>query len=177
MPLTLQETLREFLTPEEYLDDIVALNLQSLAARGVKLLLIDADNAVLPPDSAEPSLRMIYWFEQLKTYPFQTVLISGSLDRARLARISAVLQTPVYYALLKPLLSGFKAVLAEYGVRPAECALAGGALWSDVLPAKFLGFYAVLVKNCDQPVVIEQRAGLLRRTRAAFLEKLIQRQV
>jgi HAD superfamily phosphatase (TIGR01668 family) len=175
--MAIKETLREFLTPEEYLDDILALNLQSLAARGVKLLLIDADNAVLPPDSAEPSLRMIYWFEQLKNYPFQTVLISGSLDRARLAKLSAALHTPVYYALLKPLLSGFKAVLAEYGARPAECALAGGALWSDVLPAKFLGFYAVLVKDSDQPVIIEQRVGLLRRTRAAFLERLIQRQV
>jgi HAD superfamily phosphatase (TIGR01668 family) len=173
----LQETLREFLTPAEYLEDLLALNLRSLAARGIKLLLIDVDNAVLPPDSAEPSLRMIYWFEQLKAYSFQTVLISGSLDRARLAQISAVLQTPVYYALLKPLLSGFKAVLDEYGVQPAECALAGGALWSDVLPAKFLGFYAVLVKNGDQPVIIEQRVSLLRRTRAAFLERLIQRQV
>jgi HAD superfamily phosphatase (TIGR01668 family) len=177
MPLALTETLREFLTPEEYLDDLFALNLQSLAARGVKLLLVDVDNTVLPPDSAEPSLRAVYWFEQLKNYPFQTVLISGSLDRARLAKISAALRTPVYYALLKPFLSGFKAVLAEHDVRPAECALVGDALWSDILPAKFLGFYAVLVKNCDQPVIIERRAGLLQRTRAAFFEKLIQRQV
>ncbi|MDR1453793.1 MAG: HAD hydrolase-like protein [Candidatus Margulisbacteria bacterium] len=177
MPLALKETLREFLTPEEYLDDLFALNLQGLAARGLKLLLIDVDNTVLPPDSAEPSLRAVYWFEQLKNYSFQTVLISGSLDRARLAKISAALHAPVYYALLKPFLSGFRAVLAEYGARPEECALVGDALWSDILPAKFLGFYAVLVKNCDQPVIIEQRVSLLRRTRAAFLEKLIQRQV
>ncbi|MDR2428755.1 MAG: HAD hydrolase-like protein [Candidatus Margulisbacteria bacterium] len=177
MSLALKETLREFLTPAEYLDNLFALNLRSLAARGIKLLLVDVDNTVLPPDSAEPSLQAIYWFEQLKNYPFQTALISGSLDRGRLAQISAALHTPVYYALLKPFLSGFQAVLAEHGARPAECALVGDALWSDILPAKFLGFYAVLVKNCDQPVIIERRAGLLRRTRAAFLEKLIQRQV
>ena len=177
MPLALKETLREFLTPAEYLDNLFALNLQSLAARGIQLLLIDVDNTVLPPDSRQPSLRAIYWFEQLQNYPFKTVLVSGSLDRGRLAKISAALQTPVYYALLKPFLSGFKAVLAEHGVPPEKCALAGDALWSDILPAKFLGFYTVLVKNCDQPVIIERSAGLLQRTRAAFLEKLIQRQV
>ena len=62
MPWDLKETLREFLTPAEYLDNLFALNLQSLAARGIKLLLIDVDNTVLPPDSAEPSLQAIYWF-------------------------------------------------------------------------------------------------------------------
>ena len=176
MPV-LQDTLRELFAPAEYLDDLFAVNLAGLAARGIKLLLIDVDNTVLPADADQPSLRAINWFEQLDTLAFRTVLISDALGRARLEKISALLGVPAYYGVLKPFLPGLKYILAEYGVRPEECAVVGDALVGDILPARRLGAYAILVKGCDQPFLARREIGFLRRARAAVLETVINKRV
>ncbi|GBR76713.1 putative HAD family hydrolase [Candidatus Termititenax persephonae] len=173
----LQDTLRDWLAPAEYLDDICALNLSGLTSRGIKLLLLDVDNTILPTTADEPSLRVLHWFERVRTQTFQTVLISSALGRARLAKISALLGVPAYHGVLKPFLPGLRYVLAEYAARPEECAIVGDELLTDILPARRLGAYAVLVKGCDQPLSPRREIGFLRRARAAILENVINKKV
>ncbi len=57
MASILKETVRELFSPAEYLQDIFSVNLDSLKNRGIKLLLIDVNNTVLPQDALQPSLR------------------------------------------------------------------------------------------------------------------------
>ena len=177
MASVFRETVQELFNPAEYLEDIFAINLDSLENRGIKLLIIDVNNTVLPQDALQPSIRTMHWFEQLKEYSFQTILISSSLDKTRLSKIAALLQVPVYYFVLKPFLPAVRHILAKHAVTPEECALVGDALVSDVLPAKLLGAYAILVKNCDQPIIMEREISFLKRTRAAILENIIHKKV
>ncbi|MDR1997274.1 MAG: HAD hydrolase-like protein [Candidatus Margulisbacteria bacterium] len=177
MAVTLQETMRELIAPREYLEDIFAVNLDSLKSRGIKLLLIDVNNTILPADAVYPSLRTLHWFEQLQNYTFQTVLISSGWARDRLDSIARLLKVPVYYGVLKPILPAVRAILTQYAVRSEECAVIGDALWSDVLLAKLLGAYSILIKNCDQPLQVDKPIGLLRRAKAAILESIIHKKV
>ena len=177
MAVTLKETVQDFLTPREYLEDVFAINLDSLENNGIKLLLIDVNNTIMPAEAEHPSLRIIHWFEQLKNYSFQTVLISGGWDKGRLAVIAKTLNVPVYYGLLKPALTAVKTILAKYAVSPAECVIVGDALWSDVLLAKLLGAYSILVKNCDQPLELRGQISLLRRAKGLILENIINNKI
>lgn len=177
MASVLKETVRELFSPAEYLQDIFSVNLDSLKNRGIKLLLIDVNNTVLPQDALQPSLRTIHWFEQLREYSFQTVLVSSSLDKNRLTKIASVLKVPVYYFVLKPMLPAVRHILAERKIAPEECALIGDALWTDVLPAKLLGIYSVLVEKCDQPIMVDREIGFLRHAKAAILDNVIHQKI
>ncbi|MDR2431581.1 MAG: HAD hydrolase-like protein [Candidatus Margulisbacteria bacterium] len=169
------ETVRELFTPREYLENIFALNLAGLQNQGIKLLLVDVNNTVLPADADYPSLRAIHWFEQLKQHSFRAALISSGWNKTRLSALAEILAVPVYAGVCKPALPALKSILAEYSLAPRECAIVGDALWSDVLLAKLLGAYSVLVKNCDQP----QRAkiGLLKQAKGRLLENFIHKKI
>jgi len=177
MALTFKEAVQKLITPREYLEDVFAINLDSLDSNGIKLLLIDVNNTIIPTEASYPSIRIIHWFEQLKNYSFQTVLVSSGWDKSRLDSIAKALNVPVYYGVLKPILPAIKAILTKYAVSPEECVIVGDALLSDVLLAKLLGAYSILVKNCDQPLHMRSHIGLLRRAKGLVLENIIHKKI
>ena len=57
------------LVPAYYFSDIYAIDLARLRARGVKLLLADLDNTLVPYGVTEPPEEIVAWKQALEAQP------------------------------------------------------------------------------------------------------------
>ncbi len=124
--------------------DIYALTPQRLQAQGVRLLLLDIDNTLAPytTDTAEP--RLLAWVAEMQRAGLTLFLLSNNKGE-RPALFGQALGLPFCKRARKPSPRRAREVMASYGVSPAETALLGDQIYTDVLCAKRCGARAALV--------------------------------
>lgn len=136
------------LTPRERAPSVHAVDFAALRARGIRGLIFDLDNTLAlwragppPPETAELLARLVGEGFRL------AILSNGRLAaRPNVLRRFEDLGIPVIWPARKPLPFGFKAALAALGTRPAETAMIGDQLLTDILGGNLLGLYTVLVE-------------------------------
>jgi HAD superfamily phosphatase (TIGR01668 family) len=174
----LLEIAKKVLKPREYLEDITSVDLFSLKRNGIKLLLIDINNTILPAEEELPSIRIVHWFQELKQLDFKLALLSNSLDNKRLRAIAANLSVEAYYFVCKPLTFVVRNIIErDFGLALSQTAWIGDQLLGDVLPGNLLEAYTILIKNCDQPLSVHTNIGIMRQAKAALLERLIHKEL
>jgi HAD superfamily phosphatase (TIGR01668 family) len=144
--------LRQLLTPDWILDGTLAqLPLAQLLERPVnpiRALVLDVDHTLLPrrqsvlPPSAEHWLR-----EARRQLPIH--LLSNNPSRRRIGSLADQLGLPYTTSAGKPRRAGLRRLLKELAVPPAQVALVGDRLFTDVLAGNRLGLFTVLVKPID----------------------------
>jgi HAD superfamily phosphatase (TIGR01668 family) len=175
---TLLNIARKVLKPKEYLEDITAIDLLSLKRNGIKLLLIDVNNTILPANAEMPSIRILHWFQEVHNLGFKVALLANSLDNQRLRAIAATLDVEAYYFVCKPFTFIIRNIVeGDFNLRFKEIAWIGDQLLGDILPGNLLEIYTILIKNCDQPLAMEPEINILRQAKAAILEKFINREL
>ncbi len=117
---------------------------QWLQERGLKGLLLDLDNTLIPYKTygeCPPALRE--WLDALHEAGIQTMLVSnGSSGRVRYW--TQKLGIAGFGPAGKPWF-GFKRALAQLQMQPGEVAVVGDQLFTDVLGGNWIGAYTVLV--------------------------------
>ncbi len=138
----------------------------------MRAIVFDLDNTLCRwrEDALSPATEAL--LESLQHRGFQlAVLSNGRLARrqqllTRLARLNMVVVWPAR----KPCPGGFRWVVRAMGVKPAQAAMVGDQLFTDVLGARVAGLRAVLVR----PVSRREHAA----TRALrWLERLVGRSI
>jgi HAD superfamily phosphatase (TIGR01668 family) len=143
--------LRQLLTP----DWIPGLTLPQLPLREllerplpIRALILDVDRTLLPqrcaflPPTAESWLR-----EAQRRLPIH--LLSNNPSRRRIGAVGKQVGVPFTTAAGKPRRAALRRVLAELALPPAQVALVGDRLFTDVLAGNRLGLFTVLVKPID----------------------------
>lgn len=126
------------------------LPLQELLDRPVPIraLVLDVDRTLLPrrsttlPPSAEQWLR-----EARQHLPIH--LLSNNPSRRRIGTVAAQLGVPFTTSAGKPRRAALRRVLADLNLPPAQVALVGDRLFTDVLAGNRLGLFTILVKPID----------------------------
>ena len=140
---------------------LAQLPLQHLLDQGIRALVLDVDRTMLPRRQAELPPTAEQWLRHASgVMPIH--LLSNNPSRRRIGGVAEKLGLPYTTGAGKPRRTALRRVLASLGLPPAQVALAGDRLFTDVLAGNRLGLYTVLVKPIDPQGQPCRRDGLQR---------------
>ena len=155
--------------PNDYVSSLQHIDIQKLKEIGIKALIFDLDNTLVPWNSNDWQQEVCRWFAGLHQANFKTCIVSNN-NRQRIAQPCSVLQTPGIHKAGKPRRKAFRRAMQMLDVSPEETAMIGDQVFTDVLGANRLGLYTILV------VPMSKREFIATRINRQF-EKLILRRI
>ncbi|MBA4370258.1 MAG: YqeG family HAD IIIA-type phosphatase [Coriobacteriaceae bacterium] len=132
-------------TPDLYYSDVLAIDLADLRARGVRALLVDLDNTLLPRDTNVVTPELRGWAGTLEDAGFVACLVSNNWHD-RVFEVADALGFGLVPKALKPLPFAFRKAMRLLGAGPATSAVVGDQLFTDILGGNMLGLTTVLVE-------------------------------
>jgi HAD superfamily phosphatase (TIGR01668 family) len=132
------------LSPDLYHRSVGSIDLDALRARGVRALLVDLDNTLLPRDTSQFTQEALDFARRVHESGLTACLVSNNWH-ARVHAAARELGFELVPKANKPLPWGFRAGLRLMGASPGEAAVIGDQLFTDVLGGNLLGMTTVLV--------------------------------
>lgn len=131
--------------PDLYHTDVHAIDLEALSDAGVRALLVDLDNTLLPRDTNEVTEAHHEWARDLERLGFTVCLVSNNWH-VRVKSVADQLGFDLVPKALKPLPFAFIKALSLAGAKRSEAAVVGDQIFTDVLGGNLLGMTTVLVE-------------------------------
>ena len=117
-----------------------------LAEKGISLLLADLDNTLVPYGVALPTDEVYAWRDELKQAGVQLFVLSNNRRVGRPDKFCQALEVPFIGHAGKPKIGGLLKAMEQMGVTPAQTALIGDQIFTDVLGGNRAGVMTILVK-------------------------------
>jgi len=134
--------------PDILLTNIYELKPDMLVARGVSLLLMDLDNTLDTYHAQGPGVSLRNWIDALKRAGIEPFIYSNSHgDRAM--RFADALGIDYVNKAKKPKTKRLFALLREKNVRPANAAIIGDQIYTDVLCGSCAGILTIAIRPLD----------------------------
>jgi uncharacterized protein len=138
------DSLRELLSPDQYLNNIFEIDAGYLKSIGIKGIITDMDNTLVPWSDRTVYPNLAAWFSGLKDMGFKLFIVSNN-SRDRGAKLARELDIPAIWYAVKPRRRAFRKALEEMQLSPGEVAVVGDQIFTDVLGGNRLGLYTILV--------------------------------
>ena len=116
-----------------------------LREHGIRLLMLDFDNTMLPYTSQIPSSELLLWIDRIKRAGIELCVVSNS-KKPKSAAFCRAHNIACITHSKKPTGRGIRQCLARFGAEAHETALAGDQIFTDVLGANCAGAVSILVK-------------------------------
>lgn len=137
------------LIPDFLFESIYAIDPARLRARGVTLLLADLDNTLVPYGVQTPPEEVRAWKGRLEGAGIRLFILSNSRRPGRAARFAEALGAPYEGHAGKPKGGGFRRAMARCGVEPAQTAIVGDQIFTDVWGGNRAGVLTLMVKPIE----------------------------
>ena len=136
------------LLPAVLVDSVWKLTPEFLHSLGIRLLMLDFDNTIVPYTTDTPTVEVVAWLERMQQSDITLCVVSNSRkERVRIFCNRYGLQCITHAK--KPFSKGIRACLKQFRAEPSECALAGDQIFTDTLGANCAGIRAILVPAID----------------------------
>lgn len=136
------------LLPKLMTRKLTDLTPELLHRHGIRLLMLDFDNTIVPYTTSEPTLDMQAWLYAMKNSDIQLCVVSNSRkDRVKIFCDRYGIDCITHAK--KPFSKGIRQCLARYGVAAKEAALVGDQIYTDTLGANGCGVMPILVEAID----------------------------
>ena len=133
------------LTPDDFLSSVTVINPADLLTQGIRVVLIDIDNTLVPRDTQVLPNEVKAWVESLKECGLRICLLSNNWHDSVLA-YAVELDVPIVHKSTKPFPFGYKHALKKVAhVKGEKVVMVGDQIFTDVLGARILGLNAILV--------------------------------
>ena len=116
--------------------------------RGIKLLMLDFDNTIVPYTTSVPTPQMESWLREMVASDIQLCVVSNS-HKDRVKVFCAAYGIDCITHANKPFSKGIRACLDKYQIPREACALVGDQIFTDTLGANCAGVRSILVKAID----------------------------
>lgn len=134
----------KWLIPNAYFDSVYDIKLDDLARQGIRGLIIDLDNTLIPRDKKETPDKLMEWLDNLEKKGLKVCIVSNNKS-SRGRDISDKIKRPVIAMAKKPARSAFKKALGILKTEPAKTVVIGDQLFTDVFGGKRMGLKTILV--------------------------------
>lgn len=151
--------------PDKILDSFDKLTVEMLKENGIRALILDIDNTLVPYEVALPPLPVLNWLEALADAGIKVAFVTNN-HKKRLARFNEPLGLPAYASSFKPLAKNIKAAMRVLGAAADSTAIMGDQIYTDVWAGKRAGIRTYLV-----PPIKDKRDPITR------LKRLLERPV
>ena len=133
------------LLPDIQADALPDLTPERLQARGIRALLLDFDNTIVPYTTDVPAEPVVRWFAELERSGIAVCIVSNS-RKDRVLRFCEARALPCVRRAGKPSARGLQEAMNLLHVQPAETAMAGDQIYTDVLAGSLAGVTTILVR-------------------------------
>ena len=140
--------MRFSLLPVTITDKLTDLTAEFLMGQGIRLLMLDFDNTIVPYTTSTPTEIMDQWLKNMLSSEVKLCVVSNSRkDRVKVFCSGYGIDCITHAR--KPFSKGIQECLNKYGYKPEECALCGDQIFTDTLGANTNGVHSILVKAID----------------------------
>ena len=136
------------LLPSVITDAVTDILPQWLKSKGIRLLMLDFDNTIVPYTTNIPTEQVDAWLKEMVASDILVCVVSNS-KRDRVRNFCAEYGIECITHAKKPFSKGIRQCLQTYGIAPAQAALVGDQIYTDTLGANGCGVMSILVKAID----------------------------
>lgn len=137
------------LIPHRVYSSIFDIRGPELAAEGISLLLADLDNTLAKYGQLDPAAQVLQWKDELAAAGVALFLLSNSRKPQRVGHYAQALGIPYVGHAGKPGTAGFFQAMERMGRTPAQTAMVGDQLFTDILGARRAGVLALMVEPIE----------------------------
>ena len=131
--------------PDMQAETLFDIDTNALRTRGIRGIILDLDNTIVPWDNSDVCPRIADWLRQLTAQGFRVAVVSNNWQK-RVRAICVAFGLPFVSRAYKPARAGFRRALASIGLEASETAVIGDQLFTDVLGGNRMGMYTIWVK-------------------------------
>lgn len=150
--------LLDSICPKQYLTSILDIDLEGLAGKGYRALILDLDNTLTAWHCLQIPVEVREWLKKAQTSGFRLCLVSNALENRveeTMGRLG--LDFPFVAQAAKPTRGGYERALLVLGTTPAQTASVGDQLFTDILGGNRMGLYTILVQPRAKKELITTR--------------------
>ena len=136
------------LTPRMITDELTDIMPDFLKHHGIRLLMLDFDNTIVPYTTDIPADKMSAWLEMMVESDIQICVVSNS-HRDRVKIFCNKYGIDCITHARKPFTKGIRECLERYGIPASEAALVGDQIYTDTFGANNAGIAPILVRAID----------------------------
>lgn len=137
------------LVPDLSLKNIFEIDVDQLEKQGIRGIITDMDNTLVPWSDRTVYPRLAAWFAGLKERGFKLVIVSNN-SRDHGGQLARDLDLPAIWYAIKPRRRAFRKALEIMNLSTSEVAVVGDQLFTDVLGGNRLGLYTIHVEPISQ---------------------------
>ncbi|OQB14041.1 MAG: Shikimate dehydrogenase [Firmicutes bacterium ADurb.Bin193] len=142
-------------TPTEYVNSIYDIDITKLKNDGIKVLVLDIDNTLVPAKVRVPTEFVLKWIEEAKAIGLEVILLSNN-SKGRVDEFNSTLGLYAIHRAYKPLKRCFNRIMEKYGVTRCEICMIGDQIFTDIWGANNAGVMSILV----MPMSAEEGLGI-----------------
>ena len=131
--------------PDMIVDSVQHINLDMLKDKGIRGLILDIDNTLVPSFIKEADDRTLKWINVVKEHGFKTCIVSNARKK-RVELFNGKLGLEAIYRASKPGRRSFKKALDVLDLDASKAAVVGDQIFTDVFGGNRLGMLTILVK-------------------------------
>lgn len=121
--------------PDYYFDTVYFITPKLLSDSGIKAIILDIDNTLVPYEIPEPTDEVSAWLKNMWDNGIKTAFVSNN-HKERVELFNKTLGCPAFYDSGKPLKKSCKKALEALGTLPSETAIIGDQVFTDVLAGR-----------------------------------------
>lgn len=125
---------------------ITDVDVDELAASGVRCVLFDRDNTVVPRDTGVAPADVRDWICRVREVGIALCMVSNNFHSQQVEASAAELGCAVVHHAMKPAPFAVRRALALVGVDASEAVLIGDQVFTDVMAGNLAGVRTILVE-------------------------------
>lgn len=151
--------------PAVQLDRVQDISVELLDKNGIKGLILDIDNTLVPEHMKEADENAVRWIEAMKAAGFKLCIVSNATKK-RVLKFNERLKLYAIHRALKPGTSAFLKAARLLDFKNKNIAVVGDQIFTDIYGGNRVGMFTILVRP------INKREGFFVRLKR-YPEKLV----
>jgi HAD superfamily phosphatase (TIGR01668 family) len=152
--------------PKLFVDSINDITDEILQKNGIKGLILDIDNTLVPNHVADADENAVKWIEKMKASGYKMCIVSNA-SKKRVVRFNERIKLYAVHRAMKPVTAAFSRAGGIMGLDSGSIAVVGDQIFTDVYGGNMAGMFTILVKPIDQ------REGRLVRFKRIFEKRIL----
>ena len=125
--------------------DVASIDVDGLVDAGVRCVLIDRDNTVVPRDTKQAPKSALAWLDALRAAGIKVCMVSNNFHSREVEESARELGCKVVHHAMKPAPFAVRRALKLMGATADEAVLVGDQVFTDVMAGNLAGVRSILV--------------------------------
>lgn len=129
-----------------YVSSVDLIDVEELVRAGVRCVLLDRDNTLVPRDARTAPPEIMAWLDRLHEANIATCMVSNNFHTSQVCASADELGCKVVHHAMKPAPFALRIAMRVTGVPAEQCVLVGDQLFTDMIAGNLAGVRTVLVR-------------------------------